>query len=389
MTLLELLTWTCFALIAYAYLGYPLVIYVLSRLFGHRRCVEMPPDEQLPRLCLLVAAYNEEACIEKRILNALAMDYPVDKLEIVIATDGCTDDTAEIARRYTDRGVRVLEFAQRRGKAVALNAAVPQLTGEIVMFSDANTFTEPQAARNLARWFQNADVDSVCGRLVLTDPESGQNVDSMYWKYETFLKVCESMLGALLGANGGIYAIRRSQYVPIPNGTILDDLIIPLLIKLQNGTDIVYDRRAVAQEETPPNVQAEFHRRSRIGAGGFGSLQLLAGLLNPLQGWVFFTFVSHKLLRWCCPFFLLALLVTSALTWDSPFSYALLLAQVAFYTTSVVTAQIPGQAKAIRCLRMTTMFTSMNGALLLGFCRWVFGTQNGAWRRTARLQEAS
>src|SRR5262249_19188989 len=145
-------------------------------------------------------------------------------------------------------------------------------------------------------------------------------------------------LGALLGANGGIYALRKSLYVPLPGDTILDDLVVPLLAKLRHGCDIVYDNQAVAHEETPASVGAEFHRRSRIGAGGFGSLGLLAGLLNPRRGWVFFTFLSHKVLRWCCPFFLLGLLGANVFLAGEPFYRGLLFAQAGFYATAVAAA---------------------------------------------------
>jgi cellulose synthase/poly-beta-1,6-N-acetylglucosamine synthase-like glycosyltransferase len=375
-------------MVLYAYLGYPVVIYSLARLLGRRRPVAEPTDEELPNVSLLIAAYNEEAVIEDRLRNALAMDYPKDKWEVVVAADGCSDRTAEIVSRYADQGVRLLEHPERRGKAAALNDAFKQVNGEVVILSDANTFTDPTAARHLVRWFQDSRVVAVCGKLVLTDPETGRNVDSLYWTYETFLKRQEGRLGALLGANGGIYAIRTSRYVPLPNGTILDDLVIPLLAKLRHGGDIVFDRRALAHEETPANITAEFHRRSRLGAGGFGTLGLLAGLLNPRRGWIFFTFVSHKLLRWCCPFFLLGLLATSALLWDLPMFRALFFAQLAFYATAVVAAYLPGQFRALRLLRLTTMFASMNGALLVGFSRWLFNTQNVTWKRTARLAEA-
>jgi cellulose synthase/poly-beta-1,6-N-acetylglucosamine synthase-like glycosyltransferase len=387
-TVLATVCCLCAALVVYAYLGYPVVIYALARLLGRRPPVAEPADDELPKVSLLIAAYNEEAVIEDRIRNALDMDYPADRWEVVVATDGCSDRTAEIVRRFAHRGVRLLENHQRRGKAATLNDAFGQVSGEVVILSDANTFTDPSAARHLVRWFEDSRVVTVCGKLVLTDPETGQNVDGMYWKYETFLKRQEGRLGALLGANGGIYAIRKSQYVPIPNGTILDDLVIPLLAKLRHGGDIVFDRRAVAHEETPANITAEFHRRSRLGAGGFGTVGLLAGLLNPCRGWIFFTFVSHKLLRWCCPFFLLGLLATSAQLYDLPLFRALLFAQIAFYATAVVAAYLPGQFKALRLLRLATMFASMNGALLVGFARWLFNTQNVTWRRTARLAEA-
>jgi cellulose synthase/poly-beta-1,6-N-acetylglucosamine synthase-like glycosyltransferase len=275
----------------------------------------------------------------------------------------------------------------RRGKATVLNDSIPRLTGEIVILSDANTLTDPDAARKLARWFTDRTVGVVCGRLILTDPETGSNADGLYWKYETFLKRCESRLGALLGANGGIYAIRRSCFTPIPPNTIVDDFVLPLQAKLRTSCSIVYDAEAVAHEETPPNIKSEFRRRARIGAGGFQSLGQIWGLLNPLHGWIAFTLFSHKILRWACPFFLLGLMVSSALLFTDPLYLALLGGQVAFYLLAAVVPFLPTQSRFLKPLRLTTMFTGMNVALLLGFWRWLSGDQRGTWQRTVRPGE--
>jgi cellulose synthase/poly-beta-1,6-N-acetylglucosamine synthase-like glycosyltransferase len=225
---------------------------------------------------------------------------------------------------------------------------------------------------------------------VLCTPEAGRNADSIYWRYETFLKRCESRLGALLGANGAIYAIRKKLYAPIPEDTLVDDLVIPLLTKLRTGCKIIYDCDAIAWEETPPDVASEFHRRARIGAGGFQSIGMLWRLLDPRRGWVAFTFLSHKVLRWFCPFFLLGMLASNvALAFGSPFYRALLAGHVGFYAASAVMAFLPAQAGSWKLLRLTTMFTGMNLALLVGFWRWLRGVQGGAWRRTARTAEAT
>lgn len=384
---LVILFWTCLSAVFYAYLGYPVLIYCLARLFGRRR-IAPRQEVDLPKVSLLIAAYNEESEIERRILNAVALDYPAERLEIVIAADGCSDRTAEIVRKYADRGVRLIEYGVRRGKATVLNETVPQLCGEIVIFSDANTQTAPDAARRLVAWFQDSKVGAVCGRLVLTDPAGGRNVDSLYWKYETFLKHQESGLGALLGANGGLYALRKALFAPIPPDAVLDDLVIPLLAKLRSGRDIVFEPGAVAYEETPASVRSEFHRRSRLGAGGFGSIRMLAGLLQPWRGWICFTFLSHKVLRWFCPFCLAAMLIANLLLAGERFYLALMIGQLFFYGTAMVAAYIPSQQKVVKLLRLTTMFTSMNGAILIGFARWVRGTQRVTWTRTTRMADA-
>jgi cellulose synthase/poly-beta-1,6-N-acetylglucosamine synthase-like glycosyltransferase len=374
--------WLCFAAVGYAYVGYPLLVFVLSRLFGRKPTTAAPDD--LPTVSLLVAAHNEAGIIAARVRNALAADYPADKLEVVIATDGCTDATAAVVREFTDPRVRVIEYPVNRGKSTVLNASIPQLTGEVVMLSDANTFTDPDAVRRLVAHFADPDVGAVCGRLILSETAGSRNADSLYWRYETFLKKCESRLGALLGANGGIYAIRTEVFAPIPANTIVDDFVIPLDARLRTGCRIVYEPAAVAHEETPDSVKAEFHRRARIGAGGFQCVGLLWRLMNPLHGWVSLAFVSHKVLRWVGPFFLAGLFVFNLLLVEQPFYLAALVAQVLFYATAVAMKFVPPTVKVLKPLRLTTMFAGMNAALLLGFWRWAKGIRVGTWQRTER-----
>jgi cellulose synthase/poly-beta-1,6-N-acetylglucosamine synthase-like glycosyltransferase len=338
-------------------------------------------------MSLLIAAYNEAAEIEGRIQSALRMDYPAEKMEIVIASDGSSDATAHIVRRYSRMGVRLLNYRQRRGKAAVLNSAFGEVKGDIVLLSDANTNILPDAPRKIARWFRDPKVGVVCGRLLLTDPLTGGNVDSLYWKYETFLKANEGRLGALLGANGAIYAIRREVFAPIPNETVVDDFVIPLQAKLRTGCAITYDPGAMALEESPATIGSEFHRRCRIGAGGFQSIAILWKIMNPRLGWVAFTFLSHKILRWICPFFLLTLILSNFLLWHEPFYQATLIAQLGFYLLSLAAVFVPPRPKVFKFLRLTSMFTGMNAALLVGFWRWLRGSQKGAWKRTARLAE--
>ncbi len=382
----HLIFWLGMSVVAYAYVMYPILLWFLARRLGHTAVPAEVTDESLPRVSILIAAHDEEDVIEQRIVNALATDYPPEKLEIVIGSDGSTDGTAAIVRRYASRGVRLLDYPQRRGKASVLNSSVPLLNGEVVLFSDANTEVDPLAARRMARWFADPAVGSVVGRLVLIDPETGRNADGLYWKYETFLKTNEARLGSLLGANGAIYALRKELYVPIPADTIIDDFIVPLLARMRSGCEIVYDREAVAREETAPDVAAEFRRRVRIGAGGYQSLGILPGILDPRRGWLAFSFVSHKLLRWLCPFFLIAMLIAStdlALLPSGFYRFAVV-AQLLFYLGSVLAHRLPGRLGRSRILLLPAMFTQMNLALLFGFWRWLVHSQGATWQRTPR-----
>jgi cellulose synthase/poly-beta-1,6-N-acetylglucosamine synthase-like glycosyltransferase len=380
----ELSLWTALGLVGYSYVAYPFFVWICSRGFGDRCAAPFLDDQDLPVVTLLIAAHNEERWIRARIENALTAEYPTDKLDVLVASDGSNDATARIVREFAGRGVRLLDFQPNRGKATVLNEAVPQARGAIVVFSDANTLFEPMAIRRLVRWFAEPKIGAVCGRLVLTDPATGKNVDSLYWKYETFLKKCESRLGALLGANGAIYALRREDYVPIPPDTIVDDFVIPLVARLRTGRGVIYDSEAVAHEECPPGIADEFGRRARIGAGGFQSIVRLWPLLLPSQGWISLTFFSHKVLRWLCPFLLIAALLANLACLDRPWGVPLLTAQIGFYAVSLAGRLTSGAGIVSRLFRLPAMFTSMNLALLCGFWRWVSGRQRGIWQRTAR-----
>jgi cellulose synthase/poly-beta-1,6-N-acetylglucosamine synthase-like glycosyltransferase len=374
----------CLGIVGFAYAGYPVIVWLLARCFG--RAAVPPPVESadLPSVSLLVVAHNEAADIGARVRNALALRYPPGKLEIVIASDGSTDGTNEIVAGFAEQGVRLLAFPENRGKAAALDASIPHLTGDVVVLTDANTHMDPDAVRRLATWFADPAVGVVCGKLVLTDPATGRNADGLYWKYETFLKGCEGRLGALVGCNGAIYAVRRSVFPRVPAGTIADDLVIPLEVRRGTGCRIVYDPDAVAREETAPGVGAEFRRRARIGAGGFQTIARLWPLLNPARGWISFTFLGHKVLRWVSPFALVGMLALNVLLLDVRCFRWVLAGQVGFYLTAAVVACVPCRPRALRVARLATMFAAMNLALLVGFGRWVSGTQGGTWRRTER-----
>ncbi len=232
-----------------------------------------------------------------------------------------------------------------------------------------------------------ASIGAVCGKLVLTDPVSGRNADGIYWRYESFLKQCEGRLGGLLGANGAIYALRRELYVPVPANTITDDFVIPLLAKLKHGCRIVFDAQAIAHEETAADIRGEFRRRVRIGTGDYQSLMLLWPLLDPRHGWTSLTFFCHKLLRWLSPFLLLAVFVSNLFLLAQPIYVATFALQLLFYGTALVGYRLTGNHVVVKLLRATSLFCSVNAALLVGFWRWLVDTPSGMWQRTSREAE--
>ena len=376
--------WISAAAVVYTYVGYPAVLRVLTSRRAGPQPPNPPDDRALPTISVLIVAHNEEHIIGERVENLLALDYPPEQLELAVASDGSRDRTADIVADYAHRSVRLFRYEKNAGKAAALDATVPQLRGDIAVLSDANTMMEPQALRQLARWFTDPSVGVVCGKLILTDPATGLNVDSLYWRYETFLKRAEGKLGALLGANGAIYAIRRKLFPGIDSTTIVDDFVIPLVARIRTGCRIIYDETAVAFEETPPDLGMEFRRRARIGAGDFQSLALVWPLLNPRNGWITFSFVSHKLLRWLCPFFLIAIAGATLVLADRGIYAFALLMQVLLYGLALLGRFLSNRSNAGRIMRLATMFTTMNAALLVGFFRWATTRQQGAWERTAR-----
>ncbi len=392
--LIETLFWGAIALVAYTYTGYPLLVWLLSR----RRCRNSPEpsfetdgssnSKALPAVTIVIAAYREESVILERLNNLAKLDYPSDKLEILIGCDGNLDLTGELVSSYDDDRIRLIQFEHRRGKASVLNDCVPQAKGEIIVFSDANTQMDPQCIKQLVKHFQNQNTGCVCGQLILEDRVSGKNEDGLYWKYENFLKHCENRLGAVLGVNGALYALRKNLYTQIPANTINDDFLIGMRIHLA-GYQLIYEDSAFAIEETASTVQDEFQRRTRIGTGAFQSLNLLKGLLNPKYGYLAFAFWSHKVLRWFCPVLMAVALLANLCLIDNPIYQITLVAQGLFYLSAFFGTKVVKNGRCHKFCSVSGMFVQMNLALAFGLYRWIFTLQNGTWEHVNRNHTAT
>jgi cellulose synthase/poly-beta-1,6-N-acetylglucosamine synthase-like glycosyltransferase len=365
-----LLFWISTGFAVYVYIGYPMLLWGLQSLL--RSAPGKQPIE--PSVSLLVAAYNEAAVIADKIRNSLALDYPAGKLEVVVASDGSKDATAEIVRAFCESKtcaggegsgrVRLLNFENNRGKMAVLNDAVRELRGDIVAFSDASSMLATDSVRVLVQSFNDPRVGAASGvyRLLKKDQAHLGAQEDLYWKYETFLKVQEAKLGAFTGAHGSLYAIRRALY-PFPSvNTINDDFTIPMRI-LERGHRVAYEPAAVAYEEA--HEMEGFSRRVRITAGNIEQLREIKGLLWPPRPFVLFCLLSHKTGRLLVPVFMLvALAANIALRGQFPYNW-LLLGQALFYGLAALGAMASLKPKV---LRLPYYFCMINSALFA----WVY-----------------
>lgn len=387
-------------LLAHAYALYPLSLWVYVRAKGldRRERRPLPPDAELPKVSVVFSAYNEEAVLEEKIANCLALDWPRDRIEVLVGSDGSSDRTAEILRAHGDE-VRGFVFAENRGKAAVLNDLVEASTGEILLFCDANTMLLPNALRELARAFGDAGVGCSSGRLMLrSSPGEADGAvlsrgESAYWSVESAIKVLEGALGALMGANGAIFALRKECWSGLPaDRTVMDDFFTTVTI-LPKGWRSVYVPTALGFERSSAESSGEFRRKIRIGRANFNFLRSYLPLLDPRRPAVAYAFFSHKLLRWFSPLLLVLALLFSFLglfTASLQSFCSLLLALQLFFHSAALAGWALEQA-GLRSgpfraglFRAPYYFDSMNVALLVGFVQSFRSTRSGGWERVAR-----
>jgi cellulose synthase/poly-beta-1,6-N-acetylglucosamine synthase-like glycosyltransferase len=353
------LFWLSIALVAYSYLGYPLLARALARRIGStpHAGTDGPP------LTVVIPVHNEQGRIGERIRDVLAQDYPAP-LRVLVACDGSDDDTARIAAGIDPR-VTVLDLPQRRGKAAALNDALAKAETELVAFTDARQRFAPGALQALAGWFADDSIGAVSGSLEIA-PSAGHGAAAgvgLYWRLEKQLRRDEARLGWLHGVSGSIHAVRRALFRPLPADTILDDMWIPMQVLL-SGHRVWMTDSAVAFDQASGSAREEFDRKLRTLAGNWQLLARLPVLLHPRRNPVFFAWCSHKLLRLIAPWLLLAALVSSALAPGPLYRFALV-AQLAAYVVAVAALRWPRAAARIPLLPAAGTFLMLNLAALL------------------------
>lgn len=379
--MIEIPFWIIFCILIYAYFVYPIILLVLTIFFPLRNASQR--IVAIPKISILVAAYNEGKLIQKKIENCLSLDYPKELVTIWIASDGSTDNTDAIVNTFQaqDSRVHLLSF-HRQGKAATINMAFQHTSGEIVVFTDANTMIERDAMIKLIQPFKDAKVGCVSGRLIYRNPSkvaSGRG-ENAYWRYETTLKSLESKIGYIAGANGALYAIRRGLFDALPSDTINDDFTISMRV-VQKGYHSLYAPEAVAYEDVAPSLSSEFRRHVRDATGHYIAMLHLRGLLNPTIGVRSFIYWSHRVLRWVAPFNLICLLGLNLALYSIPVYRCLFFGQMVFYILALF-GFICSRRRSNICIIFYApfYFCSLNVALLLGFLKAISGSQERMWQ---------
>lgn len=387
---MQILFWISLFIIVYTYVGYGVVMLVLIKVLRiFRRKKVLDPAYSLPTVTLIVAAYNEAYCIEEKIKNTLALEYPAEKVTYIFITDGSTDETPDIISRYPL--IRLMHQPGRAGKIVAVHRAMQAVTTEAAVFTDANTLLNKQALINICRHYQDPTVGAVAGekRVQIDDSGDATSGEGFYWKYESKLKAWDSELYSVVGAAGELFSVKTSLYIPVDKDTILDDFMISMLIA-EKGYRIVYEPDAYATESSSANTKEELKRKIRIAAGGIQSFLRLKGLLNPFKNPVLsFQYLSHRVLRWTITPFLMILCFflnwIIILHFDGDWKYQLIFSgQILFYGFALLGWLMQSRSIKLKLFFIPYYFCMMNYAVLAGIKRYLFSNQSVLWEKAKR-----
>lgn len=384
--------WISVCIVYYTFMGYGMLLYLLikiKRYFKGRPAIISPINDLLPACTLIVAAYNEALFIEEKIINTLKLKYPAGKLKLLFITDGSTDGTPEIISNYPQ--IKLLHQDGRAGKIAAVHRAMEYVDTETVVFTDANTFLNPEAITYICRHYTDKTVGAVAGEKRVQINESADASaagEGFYWKYESTLKKWDSELYSVVGAAGELFSVRRSLYEDVPADTVLDDFMISMLIAAK-GYRIIYEPEAYAVETASENVGEELKRKIRIAAGGMQSILRLKSLFNPFKyPLLSFQYISHRVLRWTItPVLLILIFVLGAILAFQPgqtFYAAMLCAQILFYLLALIGFIMEKRHIRIKMLFIPYYFCVMNYAVLMGIIRYFTKKQSAIWEKAQR-----
>jgi cellulose synthase/poly-beta-1,6-N-acetylglucosamine synthase-like glycosyltransferase len=372
----------CAALIVYVYAGYPAILLLLGAFCRRRN----PEPGFVPFLSVLIAAYNEQENIGRKIEQTLALDYPAEKLEVLVLSDCSTDRTDEIVTAFRDPRVRLVRIPERHGKTHAQNEGVKAARGEVLVFSDATTVYHPQALRYLACNYQDATVGAATGRNQYFDAggDSPTGMGTvMFWNYENVIKTMQSRIRTLTGCVGCIYSVRKSAYTELADD-VISDLVQPLWV-IQKGYRVVFEDRALAYEETTQDTAEEFAMRVRVVTRAIRGLASVPELFKPWRyGWVSFQLISHKVMRWMIWCFLLGAFLGSALAGHGGWVGVVFWLQAAFYAIALVSLILPLH-RIWKVLGVPLYFCTINAAAFVSILELCRGRKYVVWQTVRKV----
>lgn len=369
--------WISFLFIFYAYIGYPFILLMWAKI----RTKPIKKDYIEPAVSIIIAAYNEEKFIGQKIENCLALDYPRDKFEVIVVSDGSDDQTNEIVKGFEPKGIRFYFYEGRKGKAFALNLGISKSQGEIIFFTDARQILERDSLKGLVANFNDPSVATVSGELILLAQEESTESKGigLYWKIEKWMRKRESQISSVLGATGSVYACRKQFVKPIPVQTILDDVLIPFRGILA-GYRSIFEVEARAFDLVSNNVAKEFRRKVRTLSGNYQLMMLEPSLLNPFKNPVFFQFLSHKVARLIVPYALIFLLISSFFL-RSPIYKIFCGLQVAFYLLALFSRWGPNNFFG-KIMEASGTLCLLNLAALVSFFKFATNPGRIEWEKT-------
>lgn len=371
MSAMRFVFWASVGLVLYTYVGYAAYLWIRARI--HEKLVARAPI--FPSVSIIVAVHNEAASLPKKLIALRSLRYPPDRIQIIICSDGSTDSTVDVLRSQGDTIVPLI-LEEQRGKAYALNEAVRQAKGEILLFQDARQAVDPSALEELVSCFADPSVGAVSGELLLTEEDGNPSPDGVgiYWRLEKAVRKLEAATGSVVGATGAIYAIRRELFEPIPEGTILDDVLLPMQVA-RKGKRVVFQPTAIARDKVFKENGKEYKRKVRTLTGNYQLLRLAPWILTPANP-LLFRVISHKLLRLAMPFILVILLVSSAVVAEPFYRYVFYL-QISFYLLAALGTAAP-QLRRFIPASIACTFVMLNLAALVAFFNFARG-KNRVW----------
>lgn len=379
----ELLFFLAITVLAYIYAGYPIVLALLAQTFGR----DVDRDSATPTVTIVLAAHQEASVIQQKLENFDQLDYPAERLKMLVVSDASTDGTDEIVTAHSNSRVTLLRQTPRAGKASALNLALANVDSEVLIFTDANVFFEPDALYHLLPPLADPEVGIVTGVVHLVDAKTGYaESEGAYYRYERFLQEKESAFWSVVGVDGALFAAKREVIGPPPSDAILDDFVMSMAVAC-SGKRIIYEPRAKAVENAAPTQADEFRRKVRVGVGAFQSIARLWSFPPIYLLRLFFCYLSHKLLRWLTPWFMLLALATNGVlaAHGDPTWLALFSLQTAFYISALLGLVLPA-SRRFRLISIPMYFVMMNAAFALGLLRFAAFGSSGRWKPTARTQ---